>query len=78
MAAIRIDPGPERDWRMSAILHERAYIADSLRRPVVRSLAVMKMRDSGQKLEDRQPIEHAIETRRGGIWLELTEEQYRK
>jgi hypothetical protein len=32
----------------------------------------------GEKLEDRQSLEHAIETGRGGIWLELTEEQYRK
>jgi hypothetical protein len=28
-------------------------------------------------LEGRQAIERAIETGRGGIWLELTEEQYR-
>ena len=29
-------------------------------------------------LEERQAIEHGIETGRGGIWLELTEEQYGK
>ena len=32
----------------------------------------------GKNLEDRQSLEHAIETGRGGIWLELTEEQYCK
>lgn len=29
-------------------------------------------------LEGRQAIEHGIETGRGGIWLELTEDQYAK
>lgn len=29
-------------------------------------------------LEGRQALQHAIEMGRGGIWLELTEEQYRK
>ena len=29
-------------------------------------------------LEDRQAFDHAIETGRGGIWLQLTEEQYQK
>ncbi len=29
-------------------------------------------------LETRQSIDHAITLGRGGIWLELTEEQYRK
>ena len=29
-------------------------------------------------LEGRQAIEHAIRNGRSGIWLELTEEQYRK
>ena len=27
-------------------------------------------------LEGRQAIEHAIENGRGGVWLELSEEQY--
>ena len=30
----------------------------------------------GQMLEDKAAFEHAIECGRGGIWLELTEEQY--
>jgi hypothetical protein len=29
-------------------------------------------------LEGRHAIEHGIETGRGGFWLQLTEEQYRK
>ena len=29
-------------------------------------------------LEGRQALEHAIETGRGGVWLELTEARYRK
>jgi hypothetical protein len=29
-------------------------------------------------LEGRQALEHAIETRRGGVWLELTDAQDRK
>jgi hypothetical protein len=29
-------------------------------------------------LEERQAIEHGIETGRGGFWLQLTEEQYGK
>jgi len=29
-------------------------------------------------LEERQAIEHGIQTGRGGFWLQLTEEQYRK
>ena len=29
-------------------------------------------------LEGRQAIDHAIDKGRGGIWLELTDEQYRK
>lgn len=29
-------------------------------------------------LEDRQAFDHAIEIGRGGIWLQLTEEQYQK
>ena len=29
-------------------------------------------------LEGRQAIQHAIDNGRGGIWLDLTEEQYRK
>ncbi len=29
-------------------------------------------------LEDRQAFDHAIETGRGGIWLQLNEEQYQK
>lgn len=29
-------------------------------------------------LEDRRAFDHAIETGRGGIWLQLTEEQYQK
>jgi hypothetical protein len=29
-------------------------------------------------LEGRQSLQHAIDTGRGGIWLTLTEEQYRK
>jgi hypothetical protein len=33
-------------------------------------------RAGAMNLEDRQSLEHAIETGRGGIWLELTEEQY--
>jgi hypothetical protein len=32
----------------------------------------------GKSLEDRQWLEHAIEMGRGGIWLELAEEQYGK
>jgi hypothetical protein len=31
-----------------------------------------------QNLEGRQAIEHAIRNGRGGIWLELSEDQYRK
>jgi hypothetical protein len=29
-------------------------------------------------LEERQSLDHAIEIGRGGIWLQLTEEQYQK
>ncbi|RZU35472.1 hypothetical protein [Edaphobacter modestus] len=31
-----------------------------------------------KKLEDRQALDYAIETGRGSIWLNLTEEQYIK
>ena len=31
-----------------------------------------------KKLEDRQALEYGIETGRGSIWIELTDEQYRK
>jgi hypothetical protein len=30
------------------------------------------------KLEDKQAIEYGIETRRGSVWLNLTQEQYQK
>jgi hypothetical protein len=32
----------------------------------------------GKKLEERQALEYAIECGRGSIWIELTEQQYRK
>jgi hypothetical protein len=31
-----------------------------------------------KKLEDRQALEHAIEIGNGAMWIEITEDQYRK
>jgi hypothetical protein len=33
---------------------------------------------SGLNLETRQALEHGIEIGRGGVWLELTGDQYKK
>jgi hypothetical protein len=42
---------------------------------------ILQLADHGgalQNLEARQMIDHAISTGRGGVWLDLTEEQYQK
>ena len=48
---------------------------------VIRQEKLFEIAESGGyrlNLEGRQAMQRAIELGRGGIWLELTEEQYRK
>ena len=39
-------------------------------------IEMAKRGDSNLNLETRQALDHGIEIGRGGVWLELTEEQY--
>jgi hypothetical protein len=43
-----------------------------------RLIQLAERRGYDASLEGRQALEHAIEPGRGGVWLELTEAQYRK
>ena len=45
---------------------------------IVSVLALLQSRACNLNLEARQAINHAIDLGRGGIWLELTEEQYQR
>jgi hypothetical protein len=63
------------------------FLEEDCRTPLPRKLRfkdVKKVVELAQRcgalmnLEARQAIDHAIANGRGGMWLELTEEQYRK
>lgn len=63
------------------------FLESDLKTPLRRKLtfaAAAKIREmydrfgEDKKLEDRQALDHAVENGRGSIWLNLTEEQYRK
>jgi hypothetical protein len=63
------------------------FLEEDLKTPLPRKLTLedpaklFEMAERGGyrlNLEGRQAIAHGIETGRGGIWLELTEEQYSK
>jgi hypothetical protein len=41
-------------------------------------IRTMRQRFGSPSLEDRQSFEHGLSIGRGGIWLTLSEEQYRK
>jgi len=41
-------------------------------------IAIAEHGGANLNLEGRQGLEHALRNGRGGVWLELTEEQYRK
>lgn len=63
------------------------FLEEDLKTPLPRKITIqnpLKLIEMGERggyglnLEGRQALDHAIENGRGGIWLELTEEQYRK
>lgn len=63
------------------------FLEEDLRTPLPKKLhfkAQAKLIELAQRagafrnLEDQQSVENAIENGRGGIWLSLTEEQYRR
>jgi hypothetical protein len=63
------------------------FLEEDLKTSLPRTITVMdpakllEMAEHGGyrlNLEGRQALDHAIENGRGGIWLELTEEQYQK
>ena len=63
------------------------FLEEDLKTPLPRKLAFADAdrifelaRRGGAKLdlEAQQAIHHALETGRGGIWLNLTDDQYRK
>ena len=63
------------------------FLESDLKTPLPRTIyfktseKVLQLADhSGafRNLESHQMFEHAISTGRGGVWLELTEEQYRR
>ncbi len=41
-------------------------------------IRTMQQRFGSASLEDRQSFEHGLSIGRGGVWLTLSEEQYRK
>jgi hypothetical protein len=63
------------------------FLAEDLKTPLPRKLPLAgpaKLVELAQRggysmhLEGRQALERAIEVGRGGVWLELTDEQYAK
>jgi len=40
--------------------------------------AIVEKVGSFANLQDRQALDYGLETGRGGVWLQLTDEQYRK
>lgn len=63
------------------------FLEEDLRTPLPKTLhfkdqaKLIELAQRGgafRNLEDRQSIENAIQTGRGGIWLKLTREQYLK
>ena len=63
------------------------FLEEDLKTPLPRTIALreparlFELAERGgyrMNLEGRQAMEHAIENGRGGIWLELSEEQYAK
>jgi len=63
------------------------FLEEDLKTPLPRKLNLLRQEKLFEiaehggyelNLEGRQALQHAIEMGRGGIWLELTEEQYRK
>jgi hypothetical protein len=63
------------------------FLEEDLKTPLPRKLNISspeKLFDLAERggcvmnLEERQAIEHGIHTGRGGFWLQLTEEQYRR
>jgi len=63
------------------------FLEEDLRTPLPRKLSLLsidrlfEIAERGRRdltTEDRQALQHGIEIGRGGVWLELTEEQYRK
>ena len=63
------------------------FLEEDLKTPLPKKLTLVRQEKlfeiaerGGHKLdlEGRQALQHAIDIGRGGIWLELTEEQYRK
>lgn len=63
------------------------FLEQDLQTPLPRKLhfrSEEKVRELAERggcsmnLESRQALDHGIEIGRGGVWLELTEEQYRK
>jgi hypothetical protein len=63
------------------------FLEEDLKTPVGKRLhftSDAKVRDIAERggcnmnLEARQGLDHGIEIGRGGIWLELTEDQYRR
>ena len=63
------------------------FLEEDLKTPLARRLHLtrqQKLLEIAERggyvlnLEGRQALQHAIEVGRGGIWLTLTEEQYRK
>jgi hypothetical protein len=63
------------------------FLEEDLKTPLPRKLTladpakVVEMAERGgysMHLEGRQALDRAIEVGRGGVWLELTEEQYAK
>lgn len=63
------------------------FLEEDLKTPLPRKLLlpgiekILEMAERGgafKSLADRQGVEQALETGRGGVFLELTEEQYRR
>jgi hypothetical protein len=84
------DGAPRRKVYMSFMLRKRwfcQFLEEDLKTALPRKISfadeakLFEMAERGGyelNLEGRQAMEHAIQNGRGGIWLELTREQYEK
>lgn len=63
------------------------FLEEDLKTPLPRKVTVAgpeKVREMAERggcnlnLESRQALDHGIEIGRGGVWLELSDEQYQK
>lgn len=63
------------------------FLEEDLKTPLPRRLyfrdpekirSIVEKVDNFANLQDRQALDYGLEIGRGGVWLQLTEEQYRR